>query len=51
MNLKIYLDTNIVADIIDSSRTGHDISLELLEFLVLNGYEICISEDMLSTLY
>jgi len=50
-NKKIFLDTNIVADIIDSSRTYHTSSLELLKFLVINKHEICISEDMLTTLY
>ena len=48
---KIYLDTNIVADLIDSSRKGHEVSLKLLESLVLKNYDAYISEDMLTTLY
>jgi len=48
---KIFLDTNIVADLIDGSRPNHAQSLELLKYLVLNNYEICISEDMITTLY
>lgn len=47
----IYLDTNIVADMIDGRRNKHEVSLKLLKTLMLDGYEICISEDMLSTLY
>lgn len=50
-NKCILLDTNIVADIIDSSRKNHDLSLELLELLVLKNYNICISEDMITTLF
>lgn len=48
---KIYLDINIVADIIDSSRQNHGRALQLLKNLILNNSEVCISEDMLSTLY
>ncbi len=48
---RIYLDTNIVADMIDISRAGHLKSLKLLEKLILNNWIIVISEDMLSTLY
>ncbi len=48
---KIFLDTNIVADLIDASRSNHALSLALLRHLVLNSYDICISEDMVTTLY
>jgi predicted nucleic acid-binding protein len=48
---KIYLDINIVVDIIDDSRVNHSMSIEMLEALVINDYEIYISEDMLSTIY
>jgi predicted nucleic acid-binding protein len=47
----IYLDTNIVADMIDGARNNHDLSLALLKKLMLEEYDIFISEDMLSTLY
>ena len=47
----IYLDTNIVADMIDGGRANHGLSLELLKKLMLEDYDIFISEDMLSTLY
>jgi len=50
-NKKVYLDTNVVADIIDTSRQNHSDALELLKKLIINNYEIVISEDMLSTLY
>ena len=48
---KIYLDTNIVADMIDPSRKGHKSSIEFLKESIIKKYTICISEDMLSTLY
>jgi len=47
----IYLDTNIVADMIDGGRANHELSLELLKKLMLEDYTVFISEDMLSTLY
>jgi len=50
-NNRIFLETNNVADLIDASRVGHSQSIKLFKYLVLNRYEICISEDMVSTLY
>ena len=50
-NRNIFLDTNIVADMIDADREHHKRSLELLRLLILGEYDIFISEDMLSTLY
>jgi len=47
----VFLDTNIVADIIDSSRKNHVSSVKILEQLIEKQYEICISEDMITTLY
>ena len=47
----IYLDINIVADMIDGSRINHELSLKLLKKLMLEEYDVFISEDMLSTLY
>ncbi len=48
---RVYLDTNIVADMIDGGRANHGLSLELLKKLMLEDYDVFISEDMLSTLY
>ena len=47
----VFLDTNIVADIIDSSRKNHVSSVKILEQLIEKQYEICICEDMITTLY
>ncbi len=48
---RVFLDTNIVIDLIDSSRKSYPLSLSLIEYLTLHDYEIYISEDMLSTIY
>ena len=48
---KIFLDTNIVLDIIEPTRKNHKQALELGSHLLLNDYEICISEDMLTTIF
>ena len=47
----IYLDTNIVVDMIDGLRGNHELSMALLKRLMLEGYDVFISEDMLSTIY
>lgn len=48
---KIFLDTNIILDIIESTRSNHEKALQLGNYLLLNDYEILISEDMLTTLF
>ncbi len=48
---RVYLDTNIVIDIIEGTREHHDQSLKMLQKLIISDYVIVISEDMLSTLY
>ncbi len=48
---RIFLDTNIVADLIDDDRVNHLKSIEFLEYLILTNCEICISEDMITTLF
>ncbi len=51
MNKRVFLDTNIVLDLLDIKRTNHKNVKKLIEYLVLNGYLIIISEDMLSTIF
>ena len=48
---RVFLDTNIVLDILIQERSNHVKAKELLTYLLLNDYEIVISEDMLSTVY
>jgi len=47
----IFLDTNIVLDIMESTRKNHGEALLLGSYLLSNEYEILISEDMLTTLF
>ncbi len=48
---KIFLDTNIVLDIIDSQRPNNKKIHILLEYLIMNNIGIVVSEDMLSTIF
>jgi len=47
----VFLDTNIVLDLLDSQRENHNPVKQLLTQLVENEYQITISEDMLSTIF
>ena len=48
---KIFFDINIVIDFIDIKRPNHKLAKKLVHKLVLNDYQIVISEDMLSTIF
>lgn len=51
MSKKIFLDTNVVADIIDAKRVGHQRAMELVEKAIYEDFALCVSEDMLTTLF
>ena len=51
MQNKIFLDINIILDILDSSRPNHQNAIKIWEISVVKKYQICISEDMLSTIF
>jgi len=48
---KIFLDINVVLDFLEHSRQRHEKTVALIEYLTNNDYNICISEDMLTTIY
>ena len=48
---KVFLDVNVIVDFMDPHRPRHQDAVTLLQFLLLHSYEICITEDMLSTIY
>ena len=48
---KVLLDVNVVVDFLDEQRSRHHDAVTLLEYFVKNSYEVCLSEDMLSTIY
>jgi predicted nucleic acid-binding protein len=51
MGKKIFLDTNIVADIIDAKRANHSQAIRVMEKLIEDDCRVCISEDILTTLF
>ena len=50
-NKRIFLDTNIVLDIVNPQRINNKKAVELWNILVYKKYTIIISEDMLSTIF
>lgn len=51
MNKKIFLDINIVIDIIDEARASHLNAKNMLIKIIEQDYEIYISEDVITTIY
>ena len=47
----IFFDTNVVLDIIDKTRDNHKKANSVFKFCIFSNYKICISEDMLSTIF
>lgn len=48
---KVFLDTNVVLDLLERQRPGHDPAKRLMAKLIEEGVQIVVSEDMLSTIY
>ncbi len=48
---KIYLDINIVLDLLNQQRDNHLYANKLVKYCILNNIDIVISEDMLSTIF
>ncbi len=51
MSKKIFLDINIVIDVIDSKRKNHSLAQKMILKTIKEDYEIYISEDMITTIY
>lgn len=51
MNRKIFLDINIIIDIIDEARTSHQEAKETLVKIIEEDFEVFVSEDMITTVY
>lgn len=47
----IFLDANIVIDLMVPTMATHAVSLELLKYLTSESYQIVISEDIISTVF
>ena len=50
-NKTVFLDTNIILDIVDSNRINNKKAVQLWSMLERKQYTITISEDMLSTIF
>jgi len=48
---KVFLDTNVVLDMLDSARSNNDSIKALWEKLITERVTIVVSEDMLSTIF
>ena len=48
---RVFLDTNVILDIIGAHRVAHEDAKKIWKMLVHEGTEIVVSEDMLSTIY
>ncbi len=51
MTKKLFLDTNIVIDMIDDARAAHPKAKATLVKIIQNELEVYVSEDMISTIY
>ena len=51
MENKIFLDINIVIDLVEPTRNNHDRALLMLKKCIDDDFTIYISEDMISTVY
>lgn len=51
MAKRLFLDTNIIIDIIDEARACHAKAKETLIKIIEEDYEVYVSEDMISTVY
>jgi len=51
VNKRVFLDVNIVVDILDTKRKSHIDTKNLLNFIYKNEIGIVINEDMLSTIF
>lgn len=49
--MRVFLDTNIILDFLDAKRPAHNQAISLVGWLVSNSKEVCLSEDMLTTIY
>lgn len=49
--MTLFLDTNIIIDLIESARSEHQAAVNLLNSILQNKHQIVISEDMLTTIY
>jgi len=49
--MKIFLDTNIILDFLDTDRARHNIANQLFKSINFNQHKILISEDILTNIF
>lgn len=47
----VFVDVNVIVDFLDVNRPRHQAAVSLFASFLRQSYEVCISEDMLSTIY
>ena len=50
-NRAVFLDANIILDILGINREKHNEAKKLWKILTMQNYKICISEDILTNVY
>jgi predicted nucleic acid-binding protein len=48
---KLFIDTNILLDILDDTRSSHEISKNFIKNCILEDTELAISDDIITTVY
>ena len=48
---KIFLDANVVLDLLDAVRPEHHASRRVIEKIIRNGHRAVVTEDILTTVY
>ncbi len=48
---RVFLDTNIILDLLDSDRPNHSSSIKAIDKAITGGCEVVMAEDMLSTIF
>ena len=49
--MKLFIDSNIILDFLDQTRTAHNDAQKIVRYLIMNDIETYLSEDMLTTIY
>jgi len=51
MQNSIYIDANIILDLLDNKRASFEDSKKLIEYALFNGLDLAISDDIITTIY
>ena len=51
MQNSIFIDANIILDLLDNKRASFEDSKKLIEYALFNGLNLAISDDIITTIY